>query len=162
MVTRDARGPWCVGVTTVRSLVLTTMRRMIAVSNLPPPAPQSVVTMLMSPACSPSPTTMPPTTSVYGRMLITSMTRLGVLQRCLVVPISPVGGVTVGQAVLQKTTCSLRQLQVLTCSGGSGQYLVPVLQTVVGGRQGGTDSVWGSVGTPVRVSGGLVILICAE
>lgn len=103
MATRVARGLLFVGVIIVRSLVLTTMRKMIVVKHPEPTALQSVVIMLIFPVCSPSPTMVCSMTSVSGKIVRINTTRPGVLQRYQKGHISPVGGVTVGQAALLRT-----------------------------------------------------------
>jgi len=103
MGTRVARDLLFVGAIIVRSLVLTTMRKMIVVKHPPPIAPQSVVTMSTFLVCSPSPTMVCSMTSVSGRIATTNTTRPGVLQRYQRVPIFLVSGVTVGQAALLRT-----------------------------------------------------------
>jgi len=109
MVTRVARGLLFVGVIIVRSLVHTTMRKMIAVRHPALTAPQSVVTMSTFLVCSPSPTMVCSITSVSGKIVRINTTRPGVLQRYQKDPISPVSGVTVAQAALLRTIFSQSQ-----------------------------------------------------
>lgn len=148
MEIRGARDPWCAGAITARSLAHTTMRKMTAVRNHPPPAAQRVVTMPMFPVSSPSLTMEQCTTSVYGMMPTTNTTRPGVLLRWMLrVAMCPASGATVAQGALLRITWRWRLCPGMSCSGASGPCLDLALWSAMGGRQGGTEIVQETVAT---------------
>merc|ERR1712106_873117 len=84
-------------------------------------AAQTVVTMQLLPASSPSPTTGWCVTSAYGTMPTTSITRRGAPQKwTLLVGTCQANGATVGLGALLMTILRQRQCQEMRYSGASG------------------------------------------
>jgi len=105
METKGAKVPLCVAVIIVKSLEHTTMRRMIAVRDLPILATLLVVIMPTHHVSSPSPTMEWSTTAVSGRMHTISITSPGALQRWMLEDATfQASGATVGRGARLRRT----------------------------------------------------------